>query len=85
MMSDEPTNIDINPFENCDSSYVFEQVRKRLSSSSSRSLWKPIESEMQRAGVGAADTYLRSIFIELTQEVHESIKRYRELLLSKEL
>lgn len=67
-------------FENCDSTYVFDQVRRQLGSGESRSLWRRIESEMQPGGVGAVETYLRSSFTELVQQVRESATHFRESL-----
>jgi len=67
-------------FENCDSIYVFDQVRRRLNSGESRSLWRRIESEMQSGGVGAAETYLRSSFAELVQQLRDSASHFRESL-----
>ena len=67
-------------FKNCDSAYVFEQVRKRLDSGESRSLWRRIESEMQGGNTGAADTYLRSAFLELVQQLRNNARHLRESL-----
>jgi hypothetical protein len=67
-------------FDDCDSNYVFSEVKKRLSSSESRSLWRRIEKELQDGGVGGADTYLRSNFSELVQKLRADIVRYEETL-----
>lgn len=67
-------------FENCDSAYVFDQVRRRLESGERRSLWRRIESEMQQGGVMAVETYLRSSFRELVQQVRDSLTHFRESL-----
>jgi hypothetical protein len=69
-----------NSFENCNSTYVFDQVRRRLESGESRSLWRRIESEMREDGVGAVETYLRSSFAELEQQVRERATHFRESL-----
>ena len=78
------TKDDIDPtdnlFENCDSTYVFDQVGRRLASGQSRSLWRRIESEMQSGGVAATHTYLRSNFVELVQQLRDKITRFRESL-----
>lgn len=79
-MTEEPRTSADNLFENCDSTYIFDQVRRRLGSGDSRSLWRPIESEMQTGGVGAVETYLRSSFTELVQQVRESATHFRESL-----
>lgn len=80
MMMEEPRISRNDLFKNCDSTYVFDQVRRRLGSGDSRSLWRPIESEMQPGGVGAVETYLRSSFTELVQQVRESATHFRESL-----
>lgn len=67
-------------FKNCDSAYVFEQVRRRLDSGENRSLWRRIESEMQGGSVSAADTYLRSAFSELVQQLRDNVSHLRESL-----
>jgi len=67
-------------FKNCDSAYVFEQIRRRLDKGERRSLWRRIESEMQSGGVGAADTYLRSAFSELVQQLRDTLSRLEESL-----
>jgi hypothetical protein len=64
--------------EDCDSAYVFEQVRRLLQSGESRSLWRRIESELRSGGVGAVETYLRSSFKELAQQVTDSTIRFQE-------
>lgn len=79
-MPEEHRTLADNLFENCDSIYVFDQVRKRLVSGKSRSLWRRIESEMQSGGVGAADSYLRSSFAELVQQITDNVARFREPL-----
>jgi len=66
-------------FENCDSTYVFAQVGKRLQSGETRSLWRRIESEMQ-GGIGAVETYLRSSFEELVQQIRENMSHFAEAL-----
>jgi hypothetical protein len=65
-------------FKDCDSAYVFEQVRRLLESGESRSLWRRIESELRDGGVGAVETYLRSSLKELTQQVNDSVARFQE-------
>lgn len=67
-----------NLFEECDSVYVCGQVGERLLSSESRSLWRRIESEMNSGGVGAVDTYLRSSFDEIVQQLKNSMIRFKE-------
>ena len=67
-----------NSFKDCDSAYVFEQVRRRLQSGESRSLWRRIESELRDGGVGAVETYLRSSFKELAQQVTDSATHFQE-------
>ena len=64
-------------FENCDSEYVFAQVGMRLQSGETRSLWRRIESEMQ-GGIGAVETYLRSSFEELVQQIREKMSHFEE-------
>ena len=80
MMTEEPRTSPENLFENCHSSYVFDQVRRRLDSGESRSLWRRIESEMQSSGVGAAETYLQSSFAELIQQMRDDTAHFRESL-----
>ncbi len=65
-------------FETSDSSYVFNEVKKMLDSGEIRSLWRRIESEMHSGGVGAVETYLRSSFEELVQQIKESANRFTE-------
>jgi len=67
-----------NSFKDCDSTYVFEQVRRRMQSGESRSLWRRIESELRDGGAGAVETYLRSSFKELVQQVNDSATRFQE-------
>jgi len=67
-------------FEKSNSSYVFNEVKKMLDSGESRSLWRRIESEMYSGGVGAVETYLRSSFEELVQQIKESANRFTESL-----
>ena len=75
----EKTNLTAGElFKNCNSPYVFEQVRKRLNRGESRALWRRLESEMQRGGIGAADTYFRSVFSELVQQVKDNVGHLRE-------
>jgi len=78
MHNDTKDQSNSDRFQNCDSIYIFQQVRRSLTSGSSRSLWLRIESEMERAGVGGADTYLSSVFSELIQEANGIIDRFRE-------
>jgi hypothetical protein len=80
MTIEEPRISADSLFENCDSAYIFGQVRKRLESGDSRSLWRRIESEMQQGGVGAAETYLRFNFTELLEQVRDSATHCRESL-----
>ena len=80
MMTGEPRTSESNLFESCDSTYVFDQVRRRSESGDSRSLWKRIESEMQQGGIGAVETYLRSSFTELVEQVRDSATHFRESL-----
>lgn len=79
-MEDKSDNTAGELFKNCDSAYVFEQVRRRLNSGESRALWRRIESEMHRGSVGAADTYLRSAFSELVQQLRDDISHLSESL-----
>ncbi len=79
-MDDKSDNTAGELFKNCDSVYVFEQVRRRLDSGESRALGRRIENEMQRGGVGAADTYLRSAFSELVQQLRDKIGHLSESL-----
>jgi hypothetical protein len=74
------TQSNADEFKNCDAKHVFQQVHRELSSTSgsSRSLWLRIEAEIERAGMGGADTYLRSVFSELTQEANKAVDRCRE-------
>lgn len=67
-------------FKNCDSAFVFNQVRRELDSGETRSLWRRIESEMQDGGVGAADTYIHSVFNELAQQLRDNLIHLRESL-----
>lgn len=67
-------------FKNCDSAFVFNQIRRELDSGETRSLWRRIESEMQDGGVGAADTYIRSVFNELVQQLRDNLTHLREPL-----
>jgi hypothetical protein len=71
-------NLGENSFRNCDSAYVFEQVRRILQSGERRSLWRRIESELRGGGVGAVETYLRSSFKEFAQQVIDSATRFQE-------
>lgn len=80
MTIEEPKISGDNLFKDCDSTYVFDQVRRRLGSGESRSLWRRIESEMQPGGVGAVESYLRSSFTERVQKVRESATHFRESL-----
>jgi hypothetical protein len=65
-------------FKDCDSEYVFDQVRRQLQSGESRSLWRRIESELRDGGVGAVETYLRSSFKELAQHITNGITNFQE-------
>jgi len=64
--------------ENCDSSSVFDRVRRALKSGQTRTLWGRIENEMKDAGIGAVDTYIRSSFEELIQKAREEISSFKE-------
>ena len=79
-MIEEPGISNDNLFKDCNSTYVFDQVRRRLESGESRSLWRRMETEMRQSGVGAVETYLRSSFKELVQRVGESATHFRESL-----
>ena len=81
MTNEAKNQLNSDRFQDCNSSQIFKQVHRRLSGSS-LSLWSRIESEMKRAGVGGADTYLRSVFSELTQEADSEINRCREAIKS---
>lgn len=74
------TELPGNLFEDCDSTYVFAEVRRRLDSGEKRSLWRRIESEMEQGGVASAVNYLEASFKELTQSVTENVSRFRESL-----
>lgn len=63
-----------------DSKRVLTAVTKALESDKNRSMWRRLQSEMSSAGIGAADTYLRSAFSEVTQEVKESLESFKESL-----
>lgn len=80
MHNNTEDRLNSDSFQDCDSSHILQQVRRRLTSGSSLSLWSRIESEMKRAGVGGADTYLRSVFSELIQEANSAIDRCREAI-----
>ncbi len=67
-------------FSNCDSSYVFSEVNKRVTSGQSRSLWRRIEKELNTGGVKAVDTYLRSSLLEIAQRLRSDIKRQKEAI-----
>jgi len=69
-----------NLFKDCDSTYVFDQLRRGLESGGSRSLWRRIESEMRSGGVGAVETYLRSTFTEVVQRAKDSAIHFQESL-----
>jgi len=64
-------------FSDCDSAFVFNEVKKRLLSSKDRSLWQRIEKELDDGGVGAANTYVRSSFTELVQRLRENIDKFK--------
>ena len=80
MMIEGPGISNDNLFKDCDSTYVFDQLRRRLESGESRSLWQRMETEMRQGGVGAVETYLRSSFTVLVQQVRESATLFRESL-----
>ena len=66
-----------SPFDWLNSKHVLDQIPARLDSERSRSLWRRIESELQTAGTGAVQTYLRALFSEVTQRAEEGISDFK--------
>ncbi len=69
---------ELSPFEWLNSRYVLDRVAQQLHTDKNRSLWRRLESELKRAGVSGVDTYLRSVFAEITQEVEKTLAAFRE-------
>jgi hypothetical protein len=77
MELEDPKNPPTNPFDGLNSEDVLDKVPAGLASERSRSLWRRIESELNGGGVGAVDTYLRSLFSEVNQRAHEELALFR--------
>lgn len=65
-------------FNNCNSVFVFEEVKGHLAIQEDRSLWLRLENEMKDGGVAAASTYLSSSFQQIVQKLRESISGLKE-------
>lgn len=75
-MTEEPTEQVKAPFEGIDSDRVLSIVASRLGSAETRSLWRRLESEFKESGVAGVDSYLRSMFADMTQGAREEIERF---------
>jgi len=66
-----------NPFDGLNTKSVLDKVPAGLTSERSRSLWRRVDSELHRGGVGAVDTYLRALFSEVIQRANEGISAFK--------
>lgn len=62
-------------FGDCDAEHVFREVTKKAKSQEVRALWKRLQSEIKRQGVGAAVTYVEGEFDRLRQDFISELER----------
>ncbi len=62
-------------FAECDSEHVFQEVSKEAATQQVQALWKRLQAEVKRQGVGAAITYVDGEFDRLRNEFTSELDR----------
>jgi len=76
-MEESQESVPANPFDGVNTKSVLDKVPSRLTSERSRSLWRRIDSELHKSGVGGAETYLRALFSEVIQRAREGLSIFK--------
>lgn len=66
-----------NPFRDTDSAQVYARVLTNLDATE-RSLWRRVESELKKSGIPGVDSYLRSAFCAVSEEIDERLTAFKE-------
>lgn len=61
-------------FQNCNSEAVFRAVQSKVKSEEARALWGRMWSEIQRAGVSGAISYLEGEFTRAEEELDRELE-----------